>query len=93
MFAVVTLKNSLVNIVIPAKWIDGIPLHNFANDGSYKSLPLKIFYSPDERKEADFSLVIKNYYERLVPNSCYIAFFRKFFGECVFQINLIAREK
>lgn len=81
MYAVVTLKNSLVNIVIPAKWIDGITLHNFANEGSYKSLPLRIFYSPNERKEANFALAIKDYYERMVPDSCFIAFFRKFFGK------------
>ena len=84
MYAVVTLKNSQVNIVIPAKWIDGIPMHEFANYGAYKSLPLKIFYSPNERQEANFALVIKDYYEKPTTDSCFIAFLRKFFGKKFF---------
>lgn len=50
-------------------------MHEFAKDGCSNSLPLKIFYSTDEHKEANFALVIKDYYEQLVSNSCYIAFF------------------
>lgn len=81
MYAVVTLKNSLVNIVVPIKWIDGISVTEFANDGCTNSLPFKIFYSTDERKEANFTLTIKDYYEQLDSDSCYIAFIRKFFGK------------
>lgn len=91
MYAVVTLKNSLKNIVIPAKWIDGISVLNFANDGCTNSLPFKIFYSTNERKEANFVLVIKDHYEQLDLDSCYIAFIRKFFGKCyifrAFKLN------
>lgn len=83
MYAVVTLKNSLVNIVIPATWIDGISLINFANDGCTNSLPFKIFYSTNESKEANFALVLKDYYEQLDSDGCYIAFLRKFFGKCI----------
>lgn len=103
MYAVVTLKNSVVNIVIPANWIDGITIEKFANEGCTNSLPFKIFYSTDERKEANFTLVIKNYFEKLDSDSCFIAYFRKFFGKCFnrtfiknrqiyFQIELIANE-
>lgn len=82
MYAVATLKNSLVNIVIPAKWIDGISMHKFANDGCTNSLPFKIFYSANEYKEPNFSLVIKDYYEELVSDGCFVAFLRMFFGKC-----------
>lgn len=82
MYAVVTLKHSHVNIVIPATWIDGISMSQLANDGCASSLPYKIFYSPNERKEANFALVIKDYYEQLDSDSCYTAFILKFFGKC-----------
>lgn len=81
MYAVVTLKNSVTNIVIPVKWIDGISIANFANDGCTHSLPFKVFYSSDERKEANFQLIIKDYFEQLDADSCYIAFILKFFGK------------
>lgn len=81
MYAVVTLKNSLVNIVIPAHWIDGVKMHEFANDGCSRSVLYKIFYSLDERKEANFALVIKDYYEQLDSDSCYTAYFRNYFGK------------
>lgn len=83
MYAVVSLKHSLVNIVIPANWIDGVEIHKFANDGCFRSCPFKIFYSKDERKKANFALMIKDYYEQLDSDSCYIAYLRKYFGKIV----------
>lgn len=81
MFAVVTLKNSRKNVVVPYTWIDGIKMHEFGNDGCSSTLPLKIYYSTDERKQANFSLNILDYYEDSIPDSCYIAFLRNFFGK------------
>lgn len=88
MYAVVTLKNSLVNIVIPTKWIDGISVSEFANNGCTNSLPFKNFFSPDERKEPNFKLVIKDYFEQLDSDNCYIGFICKFFGK-YFKRNIL----
>lgn len=81
MFAVVTLKNSRKNIAIPSTWIDGIKMHEFANDGCSNSLPIKVFFSTNQRKQANFALQIQDYYEQLTSDECYIAFFRKYFGK------------
>lgn len=80
MFAVVTLKHSHKNIVIPSTWLDGIKIFDFANDGCSNSLPIKVFYSTNKQKPANFALPIKDFYEDLTSENCYIGFLRKFFG-------------
>lgn len=67
--------------MLPLQWIDGITLTDFTNNGGTNSLPFKIFHSPDNRKQPNFALPVKKYYEALDDDSCYVGFYRKFFGK------------
>lgn len=81
MYAVVILKHSLQNIVVPISWIDNFQIHLFGNYGAIRGTEFKIFYSENLDKQANFALPTKNYYEKLDSDSCFKAFIKRIFGE------------
>lgn len=79
MFAVITLENTLDLLTIPMKWIKGIDLMNFVNDGINCSEPHVVFLSMDINMPPDFSMPISPSFES-IESGCFWARINKFFG-------------
>lgn len=80
MYLVATIVKSRENIVFPFNWITGMHLSENILNGVNQSDTYIAFFSPDEKKQADFGLCIKDKFDPQI-DACYIVSPIKFTGE------------
>lgn len=66
------------------KWINGLHLAHDANHGVNCSKSYVVFFSNDEKKDANWRLPISNIFQEGI-DACYFARINKYFGENFFK--------
>lgn len=80
LYSFIRLKNSTTNLVLKTTWCEGMNSASAKNYGAKSTKQRKIFYSPIENAEPDFSMDVTNEF-CAIKVACYIGYIMKTFGE------------
>lgn len=76
MFVLIALE-SATNLIVPIKWVQKLNLAECGNGGINSDVMVRIFYSPDKSKDANFALPIQNIFDKQA-DACFLARANKF---------------